>query len=342
MPDPAPSQTADVDTDRDSILADLAGSRAASEPKVEPAKDPPEEAKVDPDEDDAPAPEPDKPAVVEKPPAKDPAEDKRQAAIARQERQQKQAAQAEWKKIEAARAEIDKERAELAELKELRKRAKYDPVGYLRAGGVDEDALEDAARAAYAASKAGAAKPENREASARALKEREQYDKLSATEKRLADLEAKIEADRNAAANEREAAKYMAGVFKTARASTDAPLLAKLFDKNAEKAEAKLQEIAYSLAQETDEVPDAADVIATYEKMRRAELEELGIDVDEFLKTKTKTQSKTAGEKPTARTLSNDLSTSTQVRRSDAMSEREERDDILREISKMNAATSAA
>jgi len=203
------------------------------------------------------------------------------------------------------REELAAARAELAEFNRLRARAKVDPVAALEALGVDD--LEHAAKSAYAKHKGD---PANKAEVARTMREKEAAEKLAAIEKRL---EARDAADRERAEAEqatRAAAEYMTGVAKAAAAGEVSPLAKHFLATHPEKTDRRLRQIAVELLTETGDTPDAADVLARYEKTRREELEELGIDPTTILTAKTaKKPDQLADKKPPAKTLNNDLST---------------------------------
>jgi DNA-binding SARP family transcriptional activator len=102
----------------------------------------------------------------------------------------------------------------------------------------------------------------------------------------------------------------MADVTKAAGAGEVSPLAKHFLAKSPEKTNLRLRQIAVELLNETGDRPDADDVLARYEQVRRAELEELGIDPASLSKTDTKKPDPQADKKPSAKTLANDLSTS--------------------------------
>ncbi len=335
-----------VDTDRDAILAELAANRpseeaaptAAEAKPVEPTAQ--KDAAAEPEEADAAEVDdvdPEPPAKVEPKPDRD--TERRLAAIQKAEKAQKQAIAAERQALAEERADLATQQKaameRVAGFEKLLARAKYDPASVLEALGVGTDRFEDVARTLYARSPKGAENPQNRAASEQEMRYREQHDKLSTLEGELRQLREAQEQREVRVTAERQAERHMAGVYKAARATSDAPLVAQMFARNAEKAEQALARLALELAEETGELPDAEDIITTFEKRRRQALEDDGVDVDELLK-KPKIQRKPADEKQPAKTLSNDLSTTTQVRRVD-MSEDEERDMILSEIRKLDS-----
>lgn len=350
MADQTPAQTQqtpNADPDRDTVLAELASGAhrpqpkpPAAEPKVEVAP-PAEESEADPDETETPAPEP---KVEIKP---DPDTERRLATIQKEQKaaaQQKQEAAAERKRLAEERAAWQAEQknaaAEVEQARQILGMLKRDPAGAFERLGIGTDRFEDIGRAFYARSPKGAEKPEYREASERALREREQRDELTSLREEVAEFKKSQTAQFERMAAEQAAERHMAGVFKVARAATDAPFLSAAFTNDPDEAERMVYSIAHDLMAESGELPDAADIVATYEKRQRKILAMAGIDVDAHLKQKApppRTQDKAAGEKRPARTLSNDLTASTPVRQKVDLSPEEERDQILAEMAKLRA-----
>lgn len=299
----------------------------ATAAKVEPAPTPmvadePDSA-VEADEDDAPPP----PKVESKP---DSETSKRLAAVQAAEKRSREKVAAERAEVASERASAAKERAELdAELAELAayrkavERAKVDPVGALRAMGITDPAdLEHAAKTSYAAAKGD---PANKEAAARAMREREHADELATLRKRLDERDSADKQRTETEHVQRETAKYVADL--KAAVSDETPIVKHFLAKNPAKTEAALRRTAYELSQETGDIPDHADVLARYEQNRRAELEELGLDPNSILSAPSKKPDPEAAKKPAAKTLNNTLSTP-RVPRSKS-SEREQRAETL-------------
>ena len=247
----------------------------AAPPEVEAA--PP--ADIDPDDglEEAAA----KAAPEPEPEPVDPATTKRLAQVQAAEAKKMAAVQAERKKFEAERVAFDAERKELAEAKarlSVLEAKRHDPAALLLALGYGEDDLEAAARQVYGMSKAAAADPKNRDAAARMARERAQATELEKATARLEALEQRIEQQNQAQAAQRALEQYSAKL--TAAASPDAtPLTARQMAANPDRARVALAQLALEMAQEDGDVPDAVDVVARYEKMRAAELAELGIDI---------------------------------------------------------------
>lgn len=211
----------------------------------------------------------------------DPATTKRLAQVQAAEAKKMAAVQAERKKFEAERVAFEAERKELAEAKarlSALEAKRHDPAALLLALGYGEDDLEAAARQVYGMSKAAAADPKNRDAAARMARERAQATELEKATARLEALEQRIEQQNQAQAAQLALEQYSAKL--TAAASPDAtPLTARQMAANPDRARVALAQLALEMAQEDGDVPDAVDVVARYEKMRAAELAELGIDI---------------------------------------------------------------
>ena len=246
------------------------------------------------------APEPDAEAVEAPEPAPEPA--KVDGETAKRLAQVQKATERAQSKLTAERAELDKLRADLeprskafADYEALMKRAKYDPAALLEHAGYSQDDFERAAQALYVRSKAGESDPKAKAAVAQSAKERESAERLASSEKRLAELEQSIQSERQQVVQQRQVTEWMDGVTKTV--SEDAPLLRASLAKAPDKAKAVLAQIALRIHAETGEMPDGPDLHAAYEAQRRAELEDLGIDVASVVKAK-----KPAAATPTGRT----------------------------------------
>jgi vancomycin resistance protein YoaR len=164
----------------------------------------------------------------------------------------------------------------------------------------------------------------NAELAARTLREREANTQTSALQKRLDELEQKLTQKDQQAQFESKRTAYIEHAAK--QITDETPIAKALGDKNPEKLRAALWATTERLIEENDgEVPDPADVLATYEKTRRAELEELGVDPTTLATPKKNTQA--ADKKHPAKTLGNDLSTPRVPR--PARSDREHRAETL-------------
>ena len=268
--------------------------------------------------------------IVEKPAAKvEPVEEKPDAQTAKGLAAiDKQAAKfrAEQK---TAREELAMERADLARrtaelnakagsLDELRTLAKKNPVAALAKLGIEsEDDLEVVAKTAYANSKTGKADPRNKAYAEQTAKEREYATKLEALEAQQAELKQYVSQRDQQAALEQARATYSDAAVKAIPAEPS--LIGTLHAKNPGKARSALLELGIKMERDAavedgaqpheygKYTPSHAAVVAEYEKQRRAELEEQGVDVDAMLKRTAPAPAKTA-----AKTL--DITTTTGTR----------------------------
>ena len=326
--------------DRATVIAELANLSATGEaPAAEPAATPSEAASEKPEAPiEAPAAEPeaDEPgeadAAPEKPaePAVDAETEKRLKTIQAQEKRIREQLAKERSALEAERSEIKARVAELERFQSLAARAKYDPASVLEALGVSADEFESAARHLFARSKAAANDPKWKQASEAAAKEREAQDKISATEKRLAELESRLEKQHQQTVLEQAKSGFFAQV--STAATDDTPLLKSFVAKSPAKARDALFQIAASLYEETGEAPDASDVATAWEKQRRDELAELGLDASVYLAAQ-KAPPPEATKRP-AKTLGA-AAGATPARA--PVSKAEERDSIIAELRKLRS-----
>jgi len=175
----------------------------------------------------------------------------------------------------------------------LAERAKYDAARVLRELGLSDDDLTDAAKQVYAHSTEGAKDPKNKDAAARMSRDREERDRVAKLEKKLADMENEAKTSKQKAEQEAAMNGHLDEVVKDV--TDDSPIVKKWLEKSPRKAREALATVVQHLYGQLDEVPDNEDVIATLEKWRRSELEEMGVDVSAYTKSKTK-----PAEKPKA------------------------------------------
>lgn len=256
-------------------------------------------------------PEPAEPAADKKPPSApaakpddktEPVDDKTAKAIAAIDRR----AAAFRQEQATATAKLDLDRAELARLraevdgrgashKELAELAARDPVALLERFGVkadDEDRWEHIGRSAYVRTKAGKADPRAAPAVQQTAKERElatQLADLKAQQSEIADY-------LRTQTQQQQSAKFVGEYLDSAvKAIPAAPsLIGKLYAKSPEKARQALLATGKAMEREAmvaegakkydpSHTPSHDELIARYEKNRRAELEEHGVDVDALL-----------------------------------------------------------
>jgi hypothetical protein len=195
-------------------------------------------------------------------------------------RSQMEAKEAE---IAAREQKLSERLQRLDEIDRLAARAKYDPAALYRAHGLSDDDLESAAQALYAESKAGQADPKRRELASKLLREREQADKLTQMEKRHADLEKKLEQQKVEAAAQAQAARYFEQMNQAA--TTKHPLVAHLLKVDGDDTAQGLVR-SYETLSKGGKVPQAAAVVAHFEKQQRARLSRLGVDPDALIGAK--------------------------------------------------------
>jgi hypothetical protein len=290
---------------------------SADAPADEPAPDEPALAAAEPGEPAEPADEP-----------VDPLTEKRLAKIQAAEKRAKETLAKERAELERLRAEKPAPDREYEEFKALKARAATDPMAILRALGMDPEHTAKVAWQHHLAEKEPNA-PQHREIAARLQREKEESENQTAQERRLAELEAKLEQRDQQAQYASAWQSFYGDVVKTATAETsEAPLLKTALAKNPTRTAQRIERLAHELFRETGEWPDAADVLATYETQRRAELEEHGIDVATVIKQPKKPQQEPEKKRP-GQTLTPDLSTTTAVPRNGAKSIRERRAETL-------------
>jgi len=309
---------------REQLIADLdrmADQPAATndnkpdaEPDTKPEPAPLPDADEDEDEKQEGEEKPDeKPSEEE---AKDPDLQKRLAIVAKHEKRAKEREAKVKAEIEQERhafrrerdafdREVTEARTAIQKFQELQGRARYDAIGVLRALGLSDDDIGPAARQLWAHSKEGPNDPKNRELAARMMKEREQEDRVTRLERELREEREQRTKERTDKEQQASVDAYLTSIEKSA--SDDHPLFRRLVEKSPKKARLKLAETAYALAQRDDEQPDAEDVLAEFEKIERAELEERGIDVAAILKQKPVKKAESGGTK----TLGSDVTNQT-------------------------------
>lgn len=309
--------------------------QAAAEEKPEKPEEPeakpePEKAKAkdeEPDEDEADEEEDSKDAEPEEEPkAAKPDKDlqKRLAAVQREEKRAKAALAEERKSVADERRAVEREREqvreELGRVKKALEQFKYDPVAFAREAGVEEDAFEDFARAYYAASAKGKADPRLRSEVQRSARDREYDDRMARLEQQNRALQERIEQQSLL----QQATQWIEETVKSVTDET--PLVQRMIETSPQKARQRIAAVAQRLAEEYGEDPDHEDVVVALEKIRREELEELGIDVDSAIKAnpKNKPVQPAAKTKP-AKALDKDLRTQAVQPRSQPMSRDERR-----------------
>lgn len=322
-PTPAPRPAAE----RDSILAGMARARSgAPEPAADDEETPRDEApneadehddevetpvpkpkrkakpEPEPDEDDEPAaevePEPEDPEPEAEPevepeepaaepePEPDPEVERRAAQLRRQELRQREAAKREREAITRERESLRADRQEIEQYKALKARAKYDPAGVLRHMGLTDDDMAPAAKQIYSFAKEAAADPKNREAVERMMLQRQKDAEIDELKQWKEGIEREKREARERDEQIRHAQRFLGAVHKAVKPGTLAAHFTAKGGKSAEKVTQMFAAITNDLAEDGD-LPLHADVVAEYERRRREELEEAGVDVAALLKKPT-------------------------------------------------------
>lgn len=222
---------------------------------------------------------------------------KRLEAIQRNEKRARE--QVEQFRAQAL-AEIKAKEAELSAREEKARRyeearARRDAVAVLEELGFD---VEDQLRAAKRIFTSAMAKKEPekyRDAAERLRREDETVTKQSALEKRIEELNAKLE--------RQEQERHFEGYFSQVERAVgdDAPIMGKLIKARPDVTRQRVRMVADHLRQQTGEEPSPADVIKILEENEREYLKALGYVPDTAGKTATtKTKTQEAGERKTA------------------------------------------
>lgn len=274
--------------DRDAFIAEM--KSGAAEKPAEPAAKPAEAKKPDAD------PDADLDELDEKPDAaadpdadlddeetlaaKDPDTARRFKVLERKEQHIRETAEkreAEVKAREAALAAKEQEAAQhKTRLEVLARRAAAGDVTVLAELGFPmaktDDEAKQHARSVYEWAK-------DPRVAARTAKELETGDKLSATEKRLAELEAKLQAKDQEAQISAARDAFLGKVETTAGSVEKAILTQKMLANNPTRAKREMWDVAERLYQTNGAAPTHKQVVIAYEKQRRQELRDLGIDL---------------------------------------------------------------
>ena len=264
----------------------------------------------------------------------DPELSKRLEAVQAAERRKMENIERRFKELEAKGAELERqwgERIRRAEaFEQLSQRAKYDPASVLSELGLTDDDFEPAARQLYSRSKAAANDPRTRAAAEQAMRERESQGAIGDLRRQMHELQRQLLERDQRETDARETATYLSHVQKAL--SDETPIVKQWLSKAPQRAQDELINAARRLYQEHGEVPEPAALLRELEKARRAELEELGVDVATSFKT-TKQATPVAGEKRNGRTtLSAELTTTTKPR-TEPQTREELREETLRALS---------
>lgn len=277
---------------RAAVLAEMESGAAEAKPEApkaeaaQPAKEAVEAASpAETTADSGPEPEPASAEAKADDSPLDPETAKRIAAVSKAEKRSRDQLSKERTELQELKASIDRERMEIAKQLEevkafagLKAKAKYAPAEVLAALGLTEDDYEPAARDIYARSKAAAIDPKNREAAARMQAQREYQDRVGQLESRLETMQKELVAKDQQVQYQQAWHSFYGDVVKSADKAEDAPLLRSALAKNPARTQQAIQQTAADIYKDTGEWPDPQDVIVTYEKLRRQELEDLGVE----------------------------------------------------------------
>lgn len=282
------------------VQGETPGPATEAPPPAPPADAPTEPAPVEPKNEPPPLPSPPDeklPEAPKEPPKGDdaPADDKTARGLAQIDRatkrfreEQKQA-KAEFERREA---ELARREAAIAERSSsddsLRELARRDPAALLeRLGVASEDDWDAVGRQAYLRTKAGKADPKAKPSVDALQSQRAQSSEVAELRQQVSELTNYLKQQQQQQQAQAFVSSWQDSAVKAIPA--DKPtLIAKLHAKSPDKARAALLEIGQRLERENDnETPTHADVIAEYERVRRAELEEAGVDVDALLRPTT-------------------------------------------------------
>lgn len=298
---------------REAFLAavEKAPERAAEKPA-------PAEVAEEPAEEDAEAPEvepetEEEDTEPEPQAAKDPDRDKRIEAVQKAEKRSLEKVAAERRKFDeerqsfiSERQKFEKEwgpRMEAAQrFDEMKERAQWDLAGVAEMLGISAEDYEHHAKQLFRLSPRGKADPKNRDAYERDNREREHRQKLTAAEKRIQDMESKLD-ERFKALEEKE---RLSGLTQKAQKALgdDTPIMRKRFETHPEAAQKDFAIAVKYLREQTGEEPDPADVIRELEAIEQENARARGFTIPTKAPVKAeatpKTKTSPAGETKSA------------------------------------------
>ena len=228
---------------------------------------------------------------------------KRIAQIQTEEKRAKQALSQEREEIAEERAELSESMEIIEQFQGLVERVKYDPISVLESLGLSEEDFEPAARQLYAMSPKGKADPKLREHAERLQQMRGQNTELDRTKAELAELREQFESRGQQAEIDRELSAYTDRI--TDAVSDDTPIAKAMLANNPARAQNQILEIARTLASTTGDVPTEMQVLLEFERLRGAELVDMGFDARVKKKSKknkaTKNKTKAAKKNKAAK-----------------------------------------
>lgn len=289
MPE-ATSGAASQGPDRAAILAEMAtlpdDGTAATPVKPAPDKQASTPAEVEaPDQEAAPDVATDAPdaETTEQPDAET---QKRLDMVTRAEKRSRQQLTKERQDFEAERREhVDAQRAHKAEVESFTRSkttARKDVVSHLRGLGFQEEDFALAAQQMYLQTKGAAADPQRKAAVTAETEKRELRDEIAEL-RAWRDEQEQAKQKHAVEQTQSQRAEAYANTMLAQVNETSTPLVHRQFSKSPQKAIEGLVKTYDALVAEFDDVPDHADVVKAYEKRRRVELEEEGVDVDTLI-----------------------------------------------------------
>lgn len=267
---------AEVEADPDEPAAPVADEAAPEEAAVD----------ADPVEEDADA-DTDEAESTDEEKVDDPKAQKGLDAVRRAEKRHRA-------QMDADRAEFARERAQhtealskVADYEAAAKRIAHDPIALLAKLGVPKSAYEVIAHAIFAESETGAKDPVRAAQAAQRLRDREKEDKLTAAEKRMEAIEAKIEADKLERQQAADTERYIGEINTTAKAKY--PLIAHMMTASPEDVGDGLSAAFDRLKAKTGKDPRPVEVVAEMDRKERTRLKALGVDPDALIGKKAAT-----------------------------------------------------
>jgi hypothetical protein len=227
---------------------------------------------------------------------------KRLEAVQRQERRHKEQVEKDRKAIDAeakkVQAVVDEWAPKIDRVVKLQKQVKTRPaavVELLTELGLGADDFSAVGRLVYAASSEAAKDPKWKSVAQQLAKETGQTGEVAELRSMVERLSKQLE-DRDARSRyEQDEARYLDSALARVKEAADAPLARIMLGKAPDKLRRELKRVAIELSQHTHgETPDHDDVLTEFERQRREQLEDAGVDVDALVATARK------GKKPEA------------------------------------------
>jgi hypothetical protein len=285
-------ETDDEAKGKDDDGVDTGGAEDDAEPKAtkKPAKKP---AKKDDDSDG------DEDKGDDEKPGKDEGDDddeveldaagkKRLEAVQRAERKHKETVEKDRKALDAeakkVQAVVDEWAPKIERVVKLQKQVKTRPaavVELLTELGLGADDFSAVGRLVYAASSEAAKDPKWKSVAQQLTKETSQTGEVAELRSLVEKMSKQLEERDARSRYEQDEARYLDSAVARVKEASDAPLARIMLGKAPDKLRRELRRVAIELSQHTHgETPDKDDVLAEFERQRREQLEDAGVDVD--------------------------------------------------------------